>query len=71
MSSLFRVLFGPLPKPDPAQYYGNSRKLWIHKLSREQLDQIFSHEDLIYRLTANQFAALGERLLILDETPNP
>ena len=55
-----------MPKRDPAQYYGNPAKLWIHKLNREQIEQVFTHEDLLYRLTEGQIAALGERLLELD-----
>ena len=64
MRTLLWILFGI--KRNPAQYYGNPGKLWIHKLSREQLMRVFSHEDLLYRLSEGQIAALGERALILQ-----
>ena len=59
------ILFGT--PPYGSQYYANKGLHWIHRLSRKQIDQVFSHEDLLYRLTEGQLAALGERLLVLEK----
>lgn len=39
----------------------------ISELSRRQLRNVFTHEDLLFRLTEGQLAALGERQMYFDQ----
>lgn len=39
----------------------------ISELTRSELMNVFEKEDLLYRLTDNQMAALGDRLQVLED----
>jgi len=63
--ALMRLLFHLLDPPHLRYYSANKR--WIKTLNRKELEKVFSHEDLLYRLSNDQMAALGDRLLELDK----
>ena len=62
----YALTFHPKFQPS-SQYYANPSKRWIKRLNREEINQVFSNEDLLYRLSNDQMAALGDRLLELDK----